>query len=111
MKKGQLSKLLCPAGIDKGGSINNFRSSNTAWIKEGQDIVYEIEVLRCDPQLTTPREENVVPKKCMFITLQQNSGTQLALSVEDKDAYFPRKTGLYNVNIEKWDGPGSKNVN
>lgn len=68
-KKGQMFKLLCPAGIDKGGSINNFRNSNTAWIKEGQDIVYEIEVLKCDQQLTAPAEEPLIPKRCIFITL------------------------------------------
>jgi hypothetical protein len=35
----------------------------------------------------------------------------LALSVEEADAYAPRKTGLHNVNIEKWEGPNSKNTN
>ena len=33
----------------------------------------------------------------------------MALAVASADAYAPRHTGLYNVDIEKWEGPGSKN--
>jgi len=67
MRKGQITKLLCPHQLDKGGSVNNFRQSGTAWIPEGTDITYEIEVNDCDKQLIVPNETMMPSKTCIFI--------------------------------------------
>jgi len=56
MRPGQMSKVLCPHGIDKGGSIDNFTNSGSNWIKEGTDITYEFELLECNPNPNPPNE-------------------------------------------------------
>lgn len=76
---------------------------------EGQDVIYEFEILRCDTQLAPPKEEPVIPKKCFFI-VGTGLAKNLAISVDEKDAYAPRTTGLYNVAIQNWEGTGSKDT-
>jgi len=44
----------------------------------------------------------------MFITLDK-MGERLALTAETDDKYKPRKTGLYDVIVDHWDGRDSEN--
>jgi hypothetical protein len=74
MSKGQIAKVLCPAFLDKGGSRNNFRNSGTAWIKEGTDVTYEFEVQSCVSQLDFPKDDPIIPRRCVFIVLDNLAG-------------------------------------
>jgi len=108
MSKGQMAKVLCPHYLDKGGSVNNFRQSGVAWIKEGSDLTYEFEVHDCVQQLDFPKDDPIIPRRCVFVTLD-GLGRRLALTAATNDKYAPRNTGLYDVILEDWDGKGSDN--
>jgi len=108
MSKGQVAKVLCPAFLDKGGSRNNFRQSGTAWVKEGTDITYEFEVQSCVAQLDFPKDDPIIPRRCMFVVLDK-MGEQMALTATTEDKYAPSSTGLFDIVITKYEGKDSKN--
>lgn len=69
-------------------------------------MTYEFEVHSCKSQLDFPRDEPIIPKRCVFIVIDA-FGKQLALSAATDDKYAPRKTGLYDVGVTTWEGKGS----
>lgn len=101
-----MAKVLCPAYLDKGHSRNNFRQSGVSWIKEGTELTYEIEVHSCVEQLTFPKDDPIIPKRCVYITID-GQGKTMALTSSDEDKYAPRSTGLYDVVITPFKGIGN----
>lgn len=98
-----MAKVLCPHYLDKGGSRNNMRQSGTSWIKEGADLTYEFEIHSCKEQLTFPKDDPIIPRRCVFITID-GKGKTLALAANTEDKYAPRKTGLFDVGVTEWKG-------
>jgi hypothetical protein len=60
-------------------------------------------------QLDFPKDEPVIPKRCIFITMTDGNGKQMALTSSLGDKYAPRKTGIYDVGVDEWEGKGSSN--
>ena len=52
----------------------------------------------------------IEPGRCLFVVsaeMEDGSHHGLALQVEEVDAYAPRSTGVYNVQIGAWEGTAS----
>jgi len=75
-------------------------------VKENTDITYEFEVQSCVAQLDFPKDDPIIPRRCVFVVLDSQT-QKLALTATSEDKYHPRKTGLFDVIVTNYKGKDS----
>lgn len=107
MSPGQVAKVFCPSStftrFDRDPQNNPSQKD-----LDYKEVTYELELLKCDYDHIEP-VQMLTYNRCMYLTLT-GPGANLALTVSNIDKYAPRKTGVYNVNVERWSGPKCGNI-
>jgi hypothetical protein len=78
-------------------------------------MVYEFEVAECgiNPPSLQPDNyhEPLIPHECFYIVSagKYGKGSDLAIEVSKDDAYAPRVTGVYNIDLTHFHGREEEN--
>jgi hypothetical protein len=77
---------------------------------------YEFDVIECgvNPPSLQPAmyREELLPGQCFYIVSSgpYGKGSKLALEVAERDKYYPKYYGLYNIGLGVYGGREAKNI-
>lgn len=112
MKPKGTYKVFCPASLGATGGQWKHASSE----EYSGDVTYEFEVIESNrqPEALDPgfHIEEMHGGQCFYIAHKgRNDNEYYALEVSEKDAYYPRNTGLYNIAMYPFKGRNKKVAN
>lgn len=106
MRANEKATIECPRelidqGLDKTDDVYNKDLGRR----------YEFEVLECDKYPAFFKPEQLSTDKCFYIKPSgvDGQGTNLALTVDAQDLYYPKSYGIFNVQIEEFKGDTADN--
>lgn len=114
MKTGEEATVKCPNHLDLGGAVKNawdgrYRANNSFFSKK-IDTKYHLKVQECNrhPHYFEDADHvETLSAGYPFYFLSSHTdahGNRMALTVDTKDLYAPRKTGVHNVKLAVWGG-------
>lgn len=80
------------------------------WVETYSDLKYEFDVIECgiDPPSLQPAmyREPLIGGQCFYIVSsgKYGKGSKLALQVADRDKYYPKYYGIYNIDVAAYGG-------
>jgi hypothetical protein len=117
MKAGGKYKFTCPQDLDLGPATTRKYAMNSNEPLTQGDMTYEIEVLEAglNPPMLKKFYGNFKGIKndvCFYLVAVDANGRRTPYAVEEAavDAYYPHKTGAYNIGLGEFKGSNSGNI-
>ena len=107
MRTGEKATVTCP------GSLVDQSADKTDDVY-GSDLgrKYQLEVVECDYNPAYFKPEKLREDTCFYIkpTGKDGQGSNLALTVDTVDLYFPENYGIYNIQVKEFKGDNKDNI-
>ena len=107
MRTGEKATVTCP-----GSLVDQAADKTDDVYGSDKGRKYELEVQECDLNPAYFKPEKLREDTCFYIrsTGKDGQGSNLALTVDTIDLYFPENYGIYNIQAKEFAGDSASNL-